>query len=127
MKVNIKPLADRVLVKPLEAETKTASGIIIPDNAKEKPQKAIVVAVGTGNKDHKMTVKVGDTVLYGKYSGTELKFDGMDYLIIAAELRRQTSSSRRCNLNSWKGSTGARLRGVGPHAAVRGKDAKEIP
>tara|TARA_B100000925_G_C21627160_1_gene311398 strand:- start:127 stop:402 length:276 start_codon:yes stop_codon:yes gene_type:complete len=83
MKVNIKPLADRVLVKPLEAETKTASGIIIPDNAKEKPQKAIVVAVGTGNKDHKMTVKVGDTVLYGKYSGTELKFDGMDYLIMS--------------------------------------------
>ena len=83
MKVNIKPLADRVLVKPLEAETKTASGIIIPDNAKEKPHKAIVVAVGTGNKDHKMTVKVGDTVLYGKYSGTELKFDGMDYLIMS--------------------------------------------
>tara|TARA_B100000963_G_C22605455_1_gene662288 strand:- start:1225 stop:1500 length:276 start_codon:yes stop_codon:yes gene_type:complete len=83
MKVNIKPLADRVLVKPLEAETKTASGIIIPDNAKEKPQKAIVVAVGDGNTDHKMTVKVGDTVLYGKYSGTELKFDGMDYLIMS--------------------------------------------
>ena len=83
MKVNIKPLADRVLVKPLEAETKTSSGIIIPDNAKEKPQKATVVAVGSGNHDHKMTVKVGDMVLYGKYSGTELKFEGMDYLIMS--------------------------------------------
>jgi len=83
MKVNIKPLADRVLVEPMKAETKTASGIIIPDNAKEKPQKAIVVAVGNGTKDHSMTVKVGDTVLYGKYSGTELKFEGKDYLIMS--------------------------------------------
>tara|TARA_B100001564_G_scaffold140371_1_gene117824 strand:- start:369 stop:644 length:276 start_codon:yes stop_codon:yes gene_type:complete len=82
MKVNIKPLADRVLVEPMKAETKTASGIIIPDNAKEKPQKATVVAVGNGTKDHSMTVKVGDTVLYGKYSGTELKFEGKDYLIM---------------------------------------------
>jgi len=83
MKVNIKPLADRVLVEPMKAETKTASGIIIPDNAKEKPQKATVVAVGNGTKDHSMTVKVGDTVLYGKYSGTELKFEGKDYLIMS--------------------------------------------
>ncbi len=81
-KVNIKPLADRVLIEPLQAETKTASGIIIPDNAKEKPQKGTVVAVGPGTKDEKMTVKVGDTVLYGKYAGTELKFDGMDYLMM---------------------------------------------
>ena len=83
MKLNIKPLADRVLLEPMEAETKTASGIIIPDNAKEKPQKATVVAVGVGTKDNPMSVKVGDTVLYGKYSGTELKFEGKDYLIMS--------------------------------------------
>ena len=83
MKLNIKPLADRVLLEPTEAETKTASGIIIPDNAKEKPQKATVVAVGIGTKDNPMTVKIGDTVLYGKYSGTELKFEGKDYLIMS--------------------------------------------
>ncbi|WP_298791884.1 co-chaperone GroES [uncultured Allomuricauda sp.] len=81
-KVNIKPLADRVLIEPVEAETKTASGIIIPDTAKEKPQKGKVVAVGPGTKDESMTVKVGDTVLYGKYAGTELKLDGSDYLIM---------------------------------------------
>ena len=81
-KVNIKPLADRVLVEPLEAETKTASGIIIPDTAKEKPQKGIVVSVGYGTKENPITVKVGETVLYGKYSGTELKFEGKDYLIM---------------------------------------------
>ena len=83
MKLNIKPLADRVLLEPMEAETKTASGIIIPDNAKEKPQKATVVAVGNGTKDNPMSVKVGDTVLYGKYSGTELKLEGKDYLIMS--------------------------------------------
>jgi chaperonin GroES len=83
MKLNIKPLGDRVLVDPLDADTKTASGIIIPDNAKEKPQKAIVVAVGNGTPDHKMTVKIGDTVMYGKYSGTELKLEGKDYLIMS--------------------------------------------
>jgi|TARA_B100000401_G_C52684561_1_gene661416 chaperonin GroES len=83
MKINIKPLADRVLLEPMEAETKTASGIIIPDNAKEKPQKALVVAVGNGTKENPITVKVGDTVLYGKYSGTELKFEGKDYLIMS--------------------------------------------
>jgi chaperonin GroES len=82
MALNIKPLADRVLIEPLAAETKTASGIIIPDNAKEKPQKGKVVAVGNGTKDEKMTVSVGDTVLYGKYSGTELKLEGHDYLIM---------------------------------------------
>ena len=82
MALNIKPLADRVLVEPMAAETKTASGIIIPDNAKEKPQKGKIVAVGNGTKDEKMTVSIGDTVLYGKYAGTELKFDGHDYLIM---------------------------------------------
>ena len=83
MKLNIKPLADRVLVEPIEAETKTASGIIIPDNAKEKPQKGKVMAVGKGTKENPTTVKVGNTVLYGKYSGTELKFEGNDYLIMS--------------------------------------------
>ncbi len=81
-KINIKPLADRVLIEPIQAETKTASGIIIPDNAKEKPQKGTVVAVGKGKKDDPMTVKSGDTVLYGKYAGTELKLEGRDYLIM---------------------------------------------
>lgn len=83
MKLNIKPLADRVLVETIEAETKTASGIIIPDNAKEKPQKGKVMAIGKGTKDSSMTVKVGDLVLYGKYSGTELKLEGKDYLIMS--------------------------------------------
>lgn len=82
MSVNIKPLADRVLVEPLAAETKTASGLIIPDSAKEKPSKGTVIAVGNGTKDEAMTVKVGDTVLYGKYAGTELKLEGTDYLIM---------------------------------------------
>ena len=82
MALNIKPLADRVLVEPMEAETKTASGIIIPDNAKEKPQKGTVVATGKGTKDEPITVKVGDTVLYGKYGGTELKLEGKDYLMM---------------------------------------------
>jgi chaperonin GroES len=82
MALQIKPLADRVLIEPVAAETKTASGIYIPDTAKEKPQKGTVVAVGKGTKDHEMTVKVGDTVLYGKYSGTELKLEGGEYLIM---------------------------------------------
>jgi chaperonin GroES len=81
-KLSIQPLADRVLVEPAAAEEKTASGIIIPDTAKEKPQRGVVVAVGTGKKDEPMTVKVGDTVLYGKYSGTELSVEGKDYLIM---------------------------------------------
>ncbi len=80
--LNIKPLADRVIVEPAAAETKTASGIIIPDTAQEKPQKGTVVAVGNGKPDEPMTVKSGDTVLYGKYAGTEFKFDGSDYLIM---------------------------------------------
>ena len=80
--MNITPLADRVLVEPAAAETTTASGIIIPDTAQEKPQKGTIVAVGSGKKDEPMTVKVGDTVLYGKYSGTELKFEGKDFLIM---------------------------------------------
>jgi chaperonin GroES len=80
--VNIKPLADRVLVEPAAAEEKTASGIIIPDTAKEKPQKGSVVAVGDGKKDEPLTVKVGDSILYGKYAGTEITVDGRDYLIM---------------------------------------------
>lgn len=80
--VKIKPLADRVLVEPAAAEEKTAGGIIIPDTAKEKPQKGKVVAVGTGKKDEPITVKVGDNVLYGKYSGTEITIEGNEYLIM---------------------------------------------
>ncbi len=79
---NIKPLADRVVVEPSPAETKTISGIIIPDTAQEKPQRGVVVAIGNGKKDEPMTVKVGDTILYGKYAGTEFKFEGKDYLIM---------------------------------------------
>jgi len=81
-KVNITPLADRVLVEPAAAEQKTAGGIIIPDTAKEKPQKGNVVAIGPGKKDEPMTVKVGDSVLYGKYAGTEITIDGENYLIM---------------------------------------------
>ncbi len=80
--MNIKPLADRVLIEPKEAETKTASGLFIPDTAKEKPQQGVVVAVGNGKKDEPMELKVGDVVLYGKYAGTELSFEGKDYLIM---------------------------------------------
>ncbi len=82
MALNITPLADRVVIEPLAAETQTASGLYIPDSAQEKQQKGKVVAVGAGKKDHKMTVKKGDTVLYGKYAGTELKMDGKDYMIM---------------------------------------------
>jgi chaperonin GroES len=81
-KISIKPLADRVLVEPAAAETKTSSGIIIPDTAKEKPQKGTVVAVGKGTKDNPITVAVGDSVLYGKYAGTELQHEAKDYLIM---------------------------------------------
>ena len=80
--VNVKPLADRVLIQPAEAEQKTAGGIIIPDTAKEKPQRGTVVAVGPGKKDEPLTVKVGDLVLYGKYAGNEITVDGNDYLIM---------------------------------------------
>jgi len=82
MALNIKPLADRVLVEPAAAEEKTASGIIIPDTAKEKPQRGRVIAVGAGKKDEPLTVREGDTVLYGKYSGTEITVEGKDYLIM---------------------------------------------
>ena len=78
----IKPLVDRVLVEPLAAEERTASGIIIPDTAKEKPQRGTVIAVGAGTKDVTMEVKPGDVVLYGKYSGTEVTVDEVDYLIM---------------------------------------------
>ncbi len=81
-KVKIQPLADRVLVEAAAAEEKTASGIIIPDTAKEKPQKGKVIAVGTGKKDEPLTVKAGDEILYGKYAGTEISIDGKEYLIM---------------------------------------------
>lgn len=80
--MNIKPLSDRVLIEPAAAEEKTAGGIYIPDTAKEKPQKGKVVAVGPGKKDEPTTVKKGDTVLYGKYSGTELTVDGKELLMM---------------------------------------------
>lgn len=80
--MNVKPLADRVLVQPAEAEEKTVSGIIIPDTAKEKPMRGTVIAAGPGKKDEPTTVKVGDTVLYGKYSGTEIQVDGKDFLMM---------------------------------------------
>jgi chaperonin GroES len=80
--INIRPLADRVIVEPAAAETVTASGLIIPDTAQEKPQRGKVVAVGAGKKDEPMTVKEGDLVLYGKYSGTELKYEGRDLMIM---------------------------------------------
>jgi chaperonin GroES len=81
-KLNVTPLHDRVIVKPAAAEEKTAGGIIIPDTAKEKPQRGVVVAAGTGKKDEPVTVKVGDTVLYGKYAGTEIQIEGQDLLIM---------------------------------------------
>lgn len=81
-KLTIKPLADRVLVQPSTPETVTKGGIIIPDTAKEKPQKGIVVAAGPGKKDEPVTVKVGNSVLYGKYAGTEITVDGQEYLIM---------------------------------------------
>jgi chaperonin GroES len=82
MAIKISPLADRVVIEPAPAEEKTAGGIIIPDTAKEKPQRGTVVAVGPGKKDEPTTVKVGDAVLYGKYSGTEISVEGKDYLIM---------------------------------------------
>ena len=80
--MNVKPLSDRVLIAPAAAEEKTVGGIIIPDTAKEKPLKGKVVAVGQGTKDEEMVLKVGDTVLYGKYAGTELEIEGEKYLIM---------------------------------------------
>jgi len=82
MSINVKPLADRVIIEPAPAEEKTAGGIIIPDTAKEKPKKGKIIAAGNGKKDEPLTVKAGDTVLYGQYSGTEIKIDGGDYLIM---------------------------------------------
>ena len=82
MSINIKPLADRVIVEPAAAEERTAGGLIIPDTAKEKPQRGKVLAVGIGKPDEPMTVKVGDAVLYGKYAGTEITVEGKDYLIM---------------------------------------------
>ena len=81
-KLNIQPLSDRVLLEPVQAETKTASGLYIPDSAKEKPQEATVVAIGKGLKDQPMTVKIGDKVIYGRYAGTELKLEGKDYIMM---------------------------------------------
>ena len=80
--LKVTPLHDRVIVQPAPAEEKTAGGIIIPDTAKEKPQRGTVVAAGPGKKDEPVSVKVGDTVLYGKYAGTELTIDGKEYLIM---------------------------------------------
>ena len=80
--MSIKPLADRVLIEPAPAETKTVGGIIIPDTAKEKPLQGTIVAVGKGTKDEEMVLKEGDPVLYGKYAGTELEFEGKKYLIM---------------------------------------------
>ncbi len=80
--LNIKPLADRVLVEPAPAEEKTAGGIIIPDTAKEKPMKGTVMSIGNGKKDEPLTVKPGDVVLYGKYAGTEIVIEGKEYLIM---------------------------------------------
>ena len=80
--MNVKPLADRVLVKPAESEEKTASGIIIPDSAKEKPLKGEIIAAGKGTKDEEMVLKPGDHVLYGKYAGTEIELEGTKYLIM---------------------------------------------
>jgi chaperonin GroES len=82
MSIKVTPIADRVLVEPDAAETKTASGIIIPDTAKEKPQSGTILAVGSGKKDEPMTVKVGDKILYGKYSGTEVIIEGKELLIM---------------------------------------------
>ena len=82
MSVSIRPLADRVLVEAAPAEERTASGLIIPDTAKEKPQRVTVIAVGNGKKDEPVTVKVGDQVLYGKYAGTEITVEGKEYLIM---------------------------------------------
>ena len=78
----LKPLADRVLIEPKEAETKTAAGLYIPDTAKEKPLHGTIVAVGKGTKDEEMILKAGDEVLYGKYSGTELEYEGTKYLMM---------------------------------------------
>ena len=97
-KVNVTPLHDRVIVKAAAAEEKTAGGIIIPDTAKEKPQRGIVIAAGPGKKDEPVTVKTGDTVLYGKYAGTEIQIEGDDYLIM-----RESRYSGNCIMCKCRG------------------------
>ncbi len=82
-KINIRPLGDRVVVEPVKAEEKTVSGIIIPNNSQEKPNQGTVVAIPEKNEDNNVTVKVGDTVLYGQYAGTEIDIDGYNYLIMS--------------------------------------------
>ena len=82
MSIKFKPLADRVIIEPVAAEQKTASGIFIPDTAKEKPLQGTIMAVGLGKKDEPMTLKIGDSVLYGQYAGTEIKIEGKNYLIM---------------------------------------------
>ena len=95
--MNIKPLADRVLILPAPAEEKTIGGIIIPDTAKEKPLKGEVVAAGNGTKDEEMILKVGDTVLYGKYAGTELEFEGVNSFILTNQDITNTSLANKTN------------------------------
>ncbi|ATR98083.1 hypothetical protein CS550_02125 [Porphyromonas gingivalis] len=113
--MNIKPLADRVLVKPAAAEEKTVSGIIIPDSAKEKPLKGEVIAVGNGTKDEEMVLKAGDTVLYGKYAGTEIELEGEKYIImrqndvlaiILGKTMGKTKKSEQGNTAGWPSKTG---------------------
>lgn len=98
-KLNIKPLADRVIVLPLQAETTTSSGIIIPDSAKEKQQKGTVVAVGEGTKDNPTTLEIGDVVLYGKYSGTEIMIDDEEYMVMRESdiLAKQAEGAECCS------------------------------
>ncbi|ETA26278.1 molecular chaperone GroES [Porphyromonas gingivalis SJD2] len=113
--MNIKPLADRVLVKPAAAEEKTVSGIIIPDSAKEKPLKGEVIVVGNGTKDEEMVLKAGDTVLYGKYAGTEIELEGEKYIImrqndvlaiILGKTMVKTKKSEQGNTAGWPSKTG---------------------
>lgn len=113
--MNIKPLADRVLVKPAAAEEKTVSGIIIPDSAKEKPLKGEVIVVGNGTKDEEMVLKAGDTVLYGKYAGTEIELEGEKYIImrqndvlaiILGKTMGKTKKSEQGNTAGWPSKTG---------------------
>ena len=100
--MNVKPLADRVLVKPAEAEEKTASGIIIPDSAKEKPLKGEIIAVGKGTKDEEMVLAQGDHVLYGKYAGTEIELNGEKYLIMRQSDVLAIISFTQRNINDLK-------------------------
>ena len=101
-KVSVKPLADRVLIKPMEAEAKTIGGIYIPDTAKEKPQRGSVIAVGKGTKDVTMELKEGDVVLYGKYSGTEITINDEDYLIMKQYYRRVAKKRKEKGKEQWR-------------------------